>query len=117
MLSNELREKLIDFAEDSISVQEIEEWLVPRLPDFLHSPIGADADLIAVLELALAELSAGIKTEDDVREMMHKALQAHPSSWMFYSPISNQRTISGSSGTTSVFGHSTTNLELNYETG
>ena len=100
MLSNELREKLLDFSEKAISIEQVEEWLVPRMPDFLQSPYSADSDVIAAFELGLAELDSGTRTEEEFRSLVKEALQEHRYAWAFYSVGASQHTLSGSTSTT-----------------
>ena len=67
MLSYDLREKVLAYAEGRITVEELEDWLVPRLPMYLTPEPSDDARLASVVELGLAELGDGLTTEGELR--------------------------------------------------
>ena len=54
MLSSDLRDKVLQFVETSITTSQLEEWLVPRLPLFLRTPDTVDANVVAAIELGQA---------------------------------------------------------------
>jgi hypothetical protein len=70
MISYELRDMILQYVESIITVEQLEEWLVPRLPALLKSPDSTDSDVVAALELGLAEMSDGIRTEDELRRLL-----------------------------------------------
>jgi hypothetical protein len=84
MLSSELRDKLVQFIQLGITTDQLEEWLVPRLPFLLRSPNTADADIVAAVELGLAEVTSGIRTLDEFRDYLKSALAEHPVTSVFY---------------------------------
>jgi hypothetical protein len=75
MLSLELKDKVLQYVDSKISLEQLEDWLVPRLPIFLRTPETADADVVAAIELGLAEISNETKTELEFRSLLRKALQ------------------------------------------
>jgi hypothetical protein len=75
MISSDLREKIFQYIESDISKAQLEEWLVPKLPVFLRYPESADADVVSAVELGLAEILTGIKTEDDFRKFLRQVVQ------------------------------------------
>jgi hypothetical protein len=77
MVSQELRDWIAKYIENEISLQELESWTVSRLPLLIRDPSSTDADLVAAIELCLAEFSEGIRTEDEVRSYLRQALQEH----------------------------------------
>lgn len=75
MLSSELRNQIIKFVDQEISIEELEDWYVPRLPFFLNSPHSSDAEVIAALELALHEFSSGTISENELRMTLLDAIR------------------------------------------
>jgi len=81
MLSSELREKITEFVESDMPMNELEEWLVPRLPWFMREPYSADSNVVAEVELGLAETNAGIQTIKEFRDNLKRVLGDQ--SWQF----------------------------------
>lgn len=81
MVSPELRDKVSQFVDCEITAVQLEEWVVPRLRLFLHSPETADEDVIAAIALGLVEMSDGIRTEDEFRNLMRQVLLEHAAPW------------------------------------
>jgi hypothetical protein len=77
MLSSEFREIANRYIDNQISLNELEEWLVPNLPDYLVSPQSDDADIASVIELGLADVSLGNRTQDEFRNDLKIALYEH----------------------------------------
>ncbi|MDI7274918.1 MAG: hypothetical protein QME94_02960, partial [Anaerolineae bacterium] len=61
--------------ERQIGIEELEDWLAPRLLRFFQSPSSPDARMAAKIELGLAELDDGTITEDELRERLRDALR------------------------------------------
>jgi len=78
MISLELRDRVRQFAYGEISATQLEEWMVPRLRRFLASVESVDADVVAAIELGLAEMSDGTRTSDEFRDLMKQVLLEHP---------------------------------------
>lgn len=74
MYSKELRDQVIRYIDNEISLHDLEEWLVPRMHRFIQNPDSDDADLIAEIELQLAEYSDGLRDEGQVRQEMKSFL-------------------------------------------
>ena len=86
MLSYELWDMVLRYAEASITVSELEEWLVPREPDIMRDPHLADADVVAAIHLGLAEMSEGLRTEDDLRNYLRELIAEYPVVAAFHAP-------------------------------
>ena len=112
MLSSDLRDKVLQFVEASITMSQIEEWLVPRLPFFLRNPDTVDADVVAAIELGLAEVSSGIRTKDDFRDYLKNVLRENSAISAFYPINLTQRIESGSANRTENVGYSILGREL-----
>ena len=83
MLSYEIREKIIQVIESTITIEQFEDWLVPRLPTFLKSPDRTDSNVIAAVELGLAEMSDGVRTKDEFRSFLRDVLQEQTAMLVF----------------------------------
>ena len=100
MISSDLKEKVLEFADSRITASQLEEWLVPRLPFFLRSPDSADADVVAAIELGLAEISAKIRTEAELRDDLMSVVRTHSEAAPFYRATMSTDTESGSANQT-----------------
>lgn len=79
MLSYELREHVLDYINNRIDLEDLEDWYVPRLRRFLEDPNSADADVIAAIELISVHLMEGLSSEEEARDMLWDALAQHSS--------------------------------------
>lgn len=70
---------------------QLEEWLVPKMPTFLKYPESADADVVSAVELGLAEMAAGIRTEENFREFLKQVLQEQTAVLTFFPSSLSQR--------------------------
>jgi hypothetical protein len=75
MFSSELRNKIIEFAENKITIAELEDWLVPNLPTLIASPTSIDTDIVSVIELGLAELNSGLRSQEELTNYLLEALR------------------------------------------
>jgi hypothetical protein len=66
MFTPELREQVQMFIDGKIGVEQLEDWLTPKLHQFVQDINSEDADLIAAIELGLADLSHGDQTEEEL---------------------------------------------------
>lgn len=73
MISSELYTKVVEVIDNQIDIKQLEEWLVPRLPTFLSDP--DSADVVAAIELGLAEMSDGIRTREELSELLLDTIQ------------------------------------------
>lgn len=76
-----LLEVVYAYLDESISLRELSEYLIPHLPRLFSLPEAADADLAATIELGLAEISAGHRSEDGFRQMLMEYLVEQGISW------------------------------------
>lgn len=77
MLSYELREYVLDYINDRIDFEMLEEWYIPRLHEFLAQPESDDADVVAVLENASVMLAEDLISDDDAKDMLWDTLGQH----------------------------------------
>jgi hypothetical protein len=74
MISSELKDKVFQVINDELTVEQLEEWLAPRLPTFLASPNSADSDIVSAIELGLAEINDGIRTKDSLLRLLQSVI-------------------------------------------
>lgn len=74
MLLLVLRNTVLQYVESEISLEQLEDWYVPKLPSLIDDAGSAEANLVAAIELGLAELSSGIVTENELKAYLVEAL-------------------------------------------
>lgn len=79
MLSYELREQVLDYINNHIDLESLEDWYVPRMRQFLKDPDSADAEIVATIELAVIHLAGGVQDEDEIKDMLWDVLSKHSS--------------------------------------
>jgi hypothetical protein len=68
MISPELIEKVSLYLRGRLTWSQLDEWLAPRLADYLSDPNSEDAHLIRILEHDLAEMDDEILDEEQLKE-------------------------------------------------
>lgn len=76
-LTSEIFGKVFQYLDGKISLEDIEDWLVPHLYEFLTLPPCSASELAGVVELGLAELSIGQHSEHDFRAMLQEYIREH----------------------------------------
>lgn len=112
MVSDDLRRLLLGFAENEVSIVQLEDWLVPNLPVLLSDPASPNADIVSAVELGLAELSRGVRSPDDFRRFVKKVLAEQFSVWTNYPAAHGTWNSSGSSNDTSDSTHWSRSVEF-----
>lgn len=72
----ELHQAIQQYLNRRVSLDELEKQLVPHLPYFFGEPPPEGADLVATLELVVAEYRDGILSEDELRAELCSELDA-----------------------------------------
>ena len=62
--------EVTNYLEHRITLRELESWLVPMLPIYLLNPDSAAANLVGLIELGLAEIQAGIRSEKSFKRLL-----------------------------------------------
>lgn len=96
MLDSELLNIVDRYLERAISLEELEDWLVPRLPALFKMPYSAVSDLVAEIEAGLAELSDATRTEEEFCNLLKNYIQKVRVVWVNY-PTENHVMYTGSS--------------------
>lgn len=86
MLSYELQETVLRYINNEIDIEQLKDWLVPRLPIFLSSLDTPDANVADAIELGLAEMRDGIRTEDEVRQLLLDVVREQITVLVVYPP-------------------------------
>ena len=76
-LTSEIFRKVFQYLDSKIDVEDIEDWLVPHLYEFLTLPPCSASELAGVIELSLAEMSNGQCSEEDFRSLLKKYVLEH----------------------------------------
>lgn len=74
MFSYELREQILNYINNRIQLDDLEDWYIPRLRQLLKDPYSAEADVIAAIEHAAFHLEEGINDEGEVKDMLWDTL-------------------------------------------
>jgi hypothetical protein len=88
------------YLDGQIGLRQIEEWLVPFVPVYASDPKNDDADIVATIELGLAEIADRVTTEDEFRKSLGNAIAGRllVVDWTTAGPMDHSRYItSGSS--------------------
>lgn len=86
MLSAELYQTVNRYVERHIKLEELEDWLAARFTKFFRFPYSSDTDFVAEIELALAEMSDGMLTEEEFRSLVSDLLKRQQVVWASYPP-------------------------------
>lgn len=103
MISLELKEKVNQVINNSMSVGELEEWLVPRLPALITPPNFVDSEVVAAIELGFAEMADHIRTEEEFIKFLEDVLNEQLTTFISYSTGASETydvSVSGSSNQT-----------------
>ena len=80
-MSMELHSKIYEYVSHKISLQELESWIVPRLPYFISQTDSSVEELASAVELCLAELQAGLRSQRSIRAFLARQLGDNPIIW------------------------------------
>lgn len=103
MISFELKEKIYQVIDSDITFEQLEEWLVPRLPEFLALPNSAEADVVSAIELGLAEMNDNIRTRDEFLALLQTVIREHDTTLVTYHVPSSGSYTTGSLNQTSQY--------------
>lgn len=98
----ELLSQISDYLAEEITLEQLEDWLALQSPSLLHSPDTDVRNIAALLELGLAEMGIGERSEEEFRSLLREEVPVLPSLWRVWDfnlgvarPL---ETITGSSG-------------------
>ena len=87
-----------EYRTHTITLAELESWLVPRLALYMENPDSAVGRMAGLIELCLAEFQAGIITERSVRARLGKYGSTEAFAWLRY-PNEVQEDVTSSAST------------------
>ena len=79
-----------DYLSKRITLRELESWLVPRLRAYLDAPDSAVGRLAGAVELNMAELQAGLKSERTVRMALSRYVDAQKEVWTSFQELQRE---------------------------
>lgn len=100
MLSLELRNQVINYVNSEITIEQLEDWYVPRLPLYTRIPDSADAKVIAAIELGLAEYNCEIRSEEELRAFLADTIREYDTMLSLFQPEIEHFSTTGSSNQT-----------------
>ena len=65
------------YLDHGIGLRELQEWMVRHTTWLMTGPRDTGTELAGLVELDLAEISAGVGTEEELREDIHDFLSSH----------------------------------------
>lgn len=74
MLTSELFDMVDQYLERVISLHTLEDWLVPRLPLFFKLPYSSVEELVAAIEVGLADISNSTISEEEFRHSLRDSI-------------------------------------------
>ena len=77
MLTPQLKEKIIEYLRQEITLLDLEKWMVPYESELLSDPSSADAAAISTIELCLAEWSDGLREETEIRRLLQTIIEQY----------------------------------------
>jgi len=75
MITSELQEQVFHYIDGIINLSELEEWYLPRLPMLVTSPYSEE--LVSTIELGLIEISSGLRSEEEFKELLQEFIREH----------------------------------------
>lgn len=75
MITSELQEQVFRYIDGIISIGELEEWYIPRLPILVTSPY--TEEVVSTIELGLIEIGSGLRSEDEFKELLQEFIREH----------------------------------------
>jgi uncharacterized protein YlxP (DUF503 family) len=74
----EIITKVSQYLDHQITLSELEEWIVSSLSYLVSLAPSTVQELVGTVELGLAEMSNGSRSEDEFRDMLQNFVRAHP---------------------------------------
>ena len=94
--SFEIYSKVTDYVERRSSLEDLETWLVSRLPVFLENADSTGGRLAVLVELCLAEFHDGLRANRGVRSVLAQYTKDLRLSWFEY-PETTSSDLTGTS--------------------
>jgi hypothetical protein len=75
MITSELQDQVFRYIDGKISMGDLQQWYVPRLPILLTSSY--TEELVSTIELGLIEVGSGLRSEGEFRELLGEFIRQH----------------------------------------
>lgn len=75
-ITSEIYRKIIEYLNNEIRLPDLENWLLSNLGQILNLPPSPAQDLAGDIELGLAEMSNGHRTESEFKSMMRNLIES-----------------------------------------
>lgn len=75
-VTSNIFKKVSDYLEHHITLEQLEEWLAPNLGVFLSLPPNDASELAATIELGLAEMTKGHRTEEEFQTLVKEFIRS-----------------------------------------
>ena len=75
-ITSDLYKKVIQYLNDEISVTQFENWFLPNFGEILSLPDCPPRDLAGDIQLALAEMSNGDRTEAELKALIRDLIES-----------------------------------------
>ena len=97
-VTSDIFKEVSEYLEHHITLEELEDWLAPNLGLFLSLPPNDASELAATIELGLAEMTKGDRTEDEFRTLVEEFIGSRDS--IFIASVQSQPNHTSSKYTT-----------------
>jgi len=94
MVTSEIFDKTYQYLNGEISLTELEDWVEARFGLFAALPQGAARHLYGTIELGLAEISIGHRSEDEFRALVREFIRSLD--FIFLSASESEPDVTGS---------------------
>ena len=75
-VTSNIFEKVSDYLENVITLEELEDWMAPNLGLFLSLPPNDASELAGAIELGLAEMTKGHRTEEEFKTLIKEFIKS-----------------------------------------
>ena len=94
MITSEIFYKAYQYLNGEISLSKLEDWVESRFGLFVALPQGPARDLYGAIELGLAEMSIGHRSEDEFRALVREFIKSLD--FIFHCPFEPQPNVTDS---------------------
>jgi len=103
--------KVVQYLNNEITLSQFEDWFLPNLGQILRLPSCPTLDLVGEIELGLAEMSSGHRTETEFSTMLRNAIGSSDT-FILHEPTRSRYFIStGTTNTAPIFLEDTTPID------
>ena len=82
--SNELLSKLGDYLQAQISLRELNEWILPRIPTLVAAPDSLAGRVTGAIELSMAMMKDGLTDERAIKRSIRRYMRVQQNTWALF---------------------------------